>query len=249
MKDKMNYMKILILLIILIENIFAQKSNEVKILDAFLEDDQKAYSEIISHPEKYKDVILEKLENYKDKPEQISKSILYIVAFIRDERYIPYLIKIIENKEYSYENCIYSCPIIFSLTIYSCFTNYSLPKLNNEYVLVSDLYSDIERVQNINLISEDVSEYIKGPVIDSELNIGKKLNTETLIHLAGQNDDGTISRTAAAYILKYRLIDINFLTDLYWLAITEIVDASMQFRSSIYWAIYKTEMLRQKGDK
>ena len=51
-------MRIFTLLIFLTGDIFAQKPKEANILEKFLEDDQKAYAEIINSPEKYKDLIL-----------------------------------------------------------------------------------------------------------------------------------------------------------------------------------------------
>jgi hypothetical protein len=246
-------MRVSILILIIVGYIFSAETEESKTLYKFLwskslKDSHQSYGKIISNPEKYKSAILDRLQYYEDKPDQIPDALIYIATFIRDERYIPYLIKLIENNKYSYDRCIYSCPIIFSLTIYSCFTNYSIPELSNELTPVFDLKSEIVKVNNIKLLNEDASDKIKGPGIDSLLQVYKNLNPLELFDVAGPKNNNEISRLAAAYITKFRLFDSKHLSSLYWLIITEMKDASMEYRSSIYWAIYKTEMSQSKNN-
>jgi hypothetical protein len=239
-------MRVSILILLLLSSLFAEESEESKTLHKFLwskfhNDTRSAYSEIISEPEKYKDAILDQLKYYESKPNQIPNSLIYIASYVRDKRYIPFLIRLMENEEYTYTNCIYSCPIIFSLTIYSCFTDFSIPELNRKLSEIDHLYLSIESVKNLVLKSEKASDYIKGPGIDSLLKAGEKLDTPELIQLAGPKNTNGTSRISAAYILHYRLLSPEYLPELYWLAITELLDASCQFRCSIYEAIYNTE--------
>ncbi len=203
---------------------------------------ENAYFTIIDQENDFKDIILNELERYIENPDSTPDALIYLAAIIRDERYVPILVNFIENPAYSYNQCIYTCPIVFALTIYSCFSPYSLPDtLNMALSPVKDLISEINRVNKISLKSEKASEYIKGPGIDSDLKLGESMSTEQLLILASSKNDGSISRLAAAYILEYRTDSDEYLSDLYWLAITGYKDASMEFLSSVHRAIYKAE--------
>jgi hypothetical protein len=94
---------------------------------------------------------------------------------------------------------------------------------------------------------QDPRDYIKGPGIDDILNRMVKLDEKELIRIAGaENPDGR-ERTAAAYTLEYTVDSSRNLSDLYWLAIDDINDASAQYRYAVYTAIYRAEKAKQAG--
>ncbi len=221
--------------------------SEADVLNKFLlsknlANSHEAFIDILANEDELKDIVLENLiETLKEKT-TLDPKLMYLAAYFRDERYIPILVSIINDKDYSYEKCIYSCPIIFALTLYEEFTNYELANLDSSISPVKDLISECERVKKIKLINDDVSKDFKGPSIDKAIEKGIKLDNSKLIDIAGPlKKDDEIPRFVAAEILAHRLIDPKYLPDLYWLAINEKKDASMEYRSSIYFAIYKTE--------
>ena len=205
------------------------------------------FLKIINNENNYRNLIFTELKEYLEKPDSTPDALIYLAAYIKDKRYISILTSFIENPEYSFDRCIYTCPIIFALTVYSCFSSYSLPDtLNKDLVPVQDLISEINRVNKVTLKSEKASDYIQGPGIDSDLKLGESMTTEQLIILASPKNDGSISRLAAAIILEYRIDSDKYLPNLYWLAITGYRDASMEFLSSIHRAIYKAEIAKLK---
>ncbi len=182
----------------------------------------------------------------KSKP--IPNFLLYIAAYIRDERYIPLLIKLIENEEYTHESCVNACPVVFALAIYSCFTNYPLPKLNDKMAPVPDLLATIERIKKIEIKSDKASYYVRGPGFNSILTRYEKLSTEEIIKKAGPENEGLYYRYLAASVLEYRIADAKYLSELYWLAITETENyVSVDYRSAVYGAIYKAEKAKYEG--
>lgn len=249
-------MALFIYLFFFIINLNAISSKEKANLSNFLYSENihqkiKAFNLIIGDKNKYKNLILDELQKYVEKTDSLPDELIYIAAYIRDKRFIQPLIKLLENLEYSNDQCIYSCPIVFALTIYACFSPYSLPTaLNTGLVPVHNLMSEIEGVRKLTLKSEKASSYIKGPGIDSDLKKAESMTTEQLIFLASPNNDGSISRLAAAFVLSHRINNEENIPDLYWLAISEELDASMEYRFAIYWAIYKVETAKlRKGKK
>ena len=104
-------------------------SKEKATLDTLLHSDNiqekhKAYNSIIQNKNLYKDLILHELNRYAENMDSIPDELIYIAAFIRDPLYIWPLMKYLENPYYSYDSCVYECPIVFALTVYSCFTPY-----------------------------------------------------------------------------------------------------------------------------
>jgi hypothetical protein len=250
-----NIIKMLMIniLFLTISNLFALEINDERTLDKYLSSKKtevvlKTYLEIIGNPNRYVKLILDKFQYYKDKSEETPNSLIYIASYIRDPRFLPYLITLIQDTSYSNYSCIYSCPVVFSLTIFSCFTNNRLPHLDNKFTPVYDLYSEIDHVKNIKLVSEKpYNWYNTGPDMDSTFKIIEKLPTTNIINIAGPNNSNSISRYYAACILKCRLIETTYLYELYWLAITEQQDESAQYRFQIYNAIYKTEKMLQRS--
>ena len=201
-----------------------------------------AFNTIILDENRFRDLVLTYLSDAESDKTKLNSRIIYLAAHFKDSRYIPFLVDIINDEEYSYESCIYSCPVVFALTIYEKFTNFKLANLDSSITPVQDLIAECDKVNQIKLIQTDVLLNMSGPGVNSALNKGIKLGNRELIEFAGPfKKDKNIPRFIAAAILSNRLIEPMFLPDLYWLAISEELDASMQYRSFIYPAIYKTE--------
>lgn len=212
------------------------------LLSKNLANSHEAFIDILANEDEFKDIVLENLNQAEKDKTRLDPKLIYLASYFRDERYIPILVSILNDKDYSYEKCIYSCPIIFALTLYEEFTNYELANLDSSISPVQDLIVECERVKKIKLINDDGNIGLKGPGVDSAIEKGIQLDNSKLIEFAGPfNKDDELPRFVAVEILAHRLIDPNYLVDLFWLAINEEKDASMEFRSSIYFAIYKTE--------
>ena len=207
---------------------------------------QKAFTVIIANDNKYKDLILTELEFYSNKPDKIRDALLYLAAYIRDRRYVRPLSKLINNDNYSANHCIYTCPIVFSLVIFSSFTDYSLPVLNDKLTAVQDLKSEGERVKRISIELNPAYIYASGPGIDQWLHEMESLPLSEVVKIAGPETVDGDKRMAAAIVLQAHAMDDRYLKELYWLAIENLPnDASGEYRGAIHWAIYKAETYRK----
>jgi hypothetical protein len=74
-----------------------------------------------------------------------------------------------------------------------------------------------------------------------------KLTEEDLIRTAGAENPYGSERTMAAFALSATVDSSRNLKDLYWLAIDDIDDASAQYRTAVYRAVYRAEKARQAG--
>jgi hypothetical protein len=208
---------------------------------------QQAFNVITSNKDKYRNDILAELQVNTKKPNKTPDALLYIAAIIKDERYIDSLSKLINNASYSEEHCIYSCPIVFSLVVFSSFTNYSSPLLDDKLTAVHDYRSELDHVNKISLEPEIAYKYGSGPAFDPLLKEIEPLPIKEVIKIAGPTTKDGLRRLAAATVLHARTTDDKYLNDLYWLAISNVPnDASGEYRYSIHWAIYKAETYRKQ---
>ena len=233
----------------------AIETKEERILNDFLyskeiKKEEEAYWYILRNKEKFSYKIFQELIKYQNRTD-VPDKLIYLAAILREERFIKPLVSLIQNREYSDRQCIYDCPIVFSLTIFACFSEYSLPKdlFNKRLTAVLDLNSDIKRVKSISLKKEKASKNIKGPDVDALFQAYESFSTEQLIEIAGPYNEDYNSRSVAADILSHSIYNCEHLLPLYWLAIKEAYDASDQYRGSIYKAIYRAETARGKKQK
>lgn len=250
-KMKIQYIFLTIVFCLSVSIAFAS-DNDKTTLNQFLfskneSERQKAFNSIINNGTKYKNLVLTELQKYEAEPDKTPDALLYLAAFIKDQRYVQPLSKLINNDKYSSEHCIYSCPIVFSLTIITTFANCSLPILDDKLIAVQDLKSEIKRVKNISIKPEEVSKYVQGPGIDKVLQEMESLPLSDVIKIAGQNTATYERRVAAAYVLSSNITTDQYIKELYWLAITHIEDASHEYEDAIYLAIYRAETYRKRN--
>ena len=211
-----------------------------------MKDRHNAFNIIVANQNKYKDAVLVELKRHSTKPYKIPDALIYLAALLKDQRYIQPLSKLINDTDYSEEHCIYSCPIVFSLAIFSSFTNHSLPLLDNKITAVHDLRSEVKIVKSISTRPEKASKYMKGPAVDKLLSQLETLPLADVINIAGSNTKDGEKRMAAAVVLQSHVTDDKYLTELYWLAIENLPnDASGEYRNAIHWAIYRAEKFRK----
>ena len=208
---------------------------------------QQAFNIITSNIDKYRTAVLAELQSFARNPNKTPDALLYLAAFIKDQRYIRPLVKLINNDKYSADHCLYSCPIVFSLAVFSSFTGDSVSGLNDKLNAVHDYKSECERVKSVSLEPEYANKYASGTGIDSLLEELEALPLAEVIKQAEpENTDGH-RRMAAAIVLQAHIANDKYIKELYWLAINNLPsDASGEFRDSIHWAIYKAETYRKQ---
>jgi hypothetical protein len=225
------------------------------LLSPFLDARRRAYDHIIANKERFLPALREILASWRERMRTIRylNKLVYLAAIFRHGSLIPSLEEMIEEPAFAF-NCLYNCPLTFTMSIYGYFTAWKPPA--GEFVMgeqpdiawiIHDIRGDIQRIGKADYKKGDPRNSIKGPGVDDLFDRMVKLNEKELIKIAGpENMDGW-ERTVAAYTLEYTVDNSSNLDDLYWLAINEIVDASAQYRSAIYWAIYRAERARQDG--
>jgi hypothetical protein len=207
-----------------------------------------AFQKIVNSGEIYSDEILTRLIMFSEsKIGSIDElnTLIYLCAVVKDKRFLDPLWKMLTNDEYLVDECIYDCPIIFSLSIYAIATDWDPPeKLDDQNIKVDDFYRDYRSLSSLSLQKDHAYNHISGPGIDEQLKEVAKLSEEDIIKQAGPQNRDSTTRYAAAYELEYSVADDQNLMDLYWLVINELIGASKQYRSAIYRAIFRAEKSR-----
>jgi hypothetical protein len=221
------------------------------ILDVFLSSDninveRKAYLEVLKNKKSYSVQIQHKLEAFqktKDPRINVLNKLLYLAAIIKSEKFVEPLVKMLEDKQYLTNECIYDCPIVFTLTVFAISKNWFPPAsmANSQNTKVSDLLSLTRWIGNLPLRRGYAGDDIQGPGMDDLLKRAHTLTETELIKQAGPENTDYDSRYAAACELAYTVIKDTNLWDLYWLAIKEVTDASMEYRNCVYLAILRAE--------
>ncbi len=216
----------------------------------YIEAQRRAFDYIISHQDKFLPALREKLGFWQDMLKSVDylDKLLYLAAIFRHESLVPPLEEMIRDREFM-GFCIYECPLVFTLSIYGHFAEWKPSSdLDKTWTTVSDVFRAIEILGEISYKREDPRDYVKGPGIDSLLNKMIKLKEEELIKIASPQNSNSRERIAAAYTLRDIVDNSKNLYDLYWLAINDLpMDASAEYRRSIYYAIYRAEKARLAG--
>lgn len=227
-------------------------TEEQVVLDRFLlskdlQERKKAFSTILANDASYRDLVLAKLQKSSAVPTDTPDSLIYLAASLKDPRYVDPLSKLINNTSYSGDRCVYSCPIVFALTILRCFAGAELPtNLDTSSTPVKDLRRTIQHVQSMPIEPQTTSTIAQGPGIDQLIQDIEKRPMSEVLQIAGPETKNARRRMAAAYVLQAKITDPKYLDDLYWLAATDLNDASGEYRAAIYSAIYRVETVKLK---
>jgi hypothetical protein len=225
-------------------------------LEVFLDstnnpEERRSFFEIVKNQKEYSAQIQNKLEAFqktRDSRISVLNKLLYLAAIIKSDKFIQPLVKMLEDEQYLVDECIYDCPIVFTLTVFAISTNWSPPasmnKSEKQNTKVYDLLSKIRWIRNWPLPRDKARDHTKGAGIDDSLEKAHHLSENELIKQAGPENTDDDSRYAAAYKLSYTVVSDTNLIDLYWLAVKEVTDASMEYRNSVYTAILRAEESR-----
>ena len=240
---------LLSLAILLTQNItFASSSTDsltLLINSKDLDIKRDAFQNIARNGEMYSDEMLSRLTMYsKSRAGNIDElnTLIYLAAVVKDKRFLGPLWEMLLDDEYLVDECLYECPIIFSLSVYAIAADWNPPeKLNGPNIKVDDFYREYRSLSSLSLRKDHAYNHIYGPGINEQLKQVSNLSEEDIVKQAGPQNLDSKSRYAAAYELEYSVVDDKNLVDLYWLAINETVGASREYRSAIYRAILRAE--------
>jgi hypothetical protein len=217
-----------------------------------------AYLNILNNREKYIRRVEQGLKTFartKEKNIDVLKRHIYLAAIIRSDRFLEPLVSISKNYNDLGGWCTYCCPIVFTLSLYGAFQNWSPPETMTgpETYMLVDLRIGIERLKNMKnqtLIPKRLKIEFADPGKQKWYERIETLPLEELICLTGPENADPSERYFASHALPGRVIDSKNLAELYWLAIEELEDdASGIYLCSIYEAIERAEIARAQEEK
>jgi hypothetical protein len=215
-----------------------------------MENQRTALRKILDDPKTYIPRIQQSLLDYSRllRVDPIAaKRAVYLSALIRDPSFPAVLVKTLDLPDVL-DACEYACPVVFALTISSCFGGWTVPVgLDSSLETVTDLKAGIANMSRINLKVGAIEDVVQGPDIEK---YGKDLEDKTeeqLIRLAGPTTSSQEKRKFAAYRLETLVSGSKNLINLYLLALNDFEDASGEYRNAIYQSIYRAELARAQG--
>jgi hypothetical protein len=218
-----------------------------------------AYLDIVKNGAQYVDQIKQGLETFartKEKDIGVLKRYIYLAAMIRSDKFIDPLVAIFENYDALGGECVYCCPIVFALTLYGAFSNWSPPAemmADSSNRMVSDLLTGIQQIDDMKnkpLIWERWKVEFADPEKQKWFERMESLSVQELIRMAGPENADSNERYWAAQALAGKVIDDGNLTDLYWLAIEPLAhDPSPFYLCCTYQAIERAEIAKAQKNR
>lgn len=253
--------KIFIISFALISFLFsslAYAENKKAVLDTLLDsvnsaEQRTAFDKIASSPEKYVPLVRKRLISISTgeiKPHMKTLDrLFYLTAFLKDQSLVQPIETLWLDADFHPDYCVYSCPMIFALTIYATSDLWTPPDtmsktLDRHY----DLFPEIRLASEISLDPTPEENRAHGPGIDKWLEEARTKSEQELIEQAGPNTKEFVKRQAAVFQLAYSVSSSENLKDLYLLAVQEgKTDVSLEFRRHMYMAIYRAERAKRLG--
>lgn len=226
-------------------------SYDVLLHSRSLADQRTSLTAVLSDPQKYLPRIQQNLRDYprllRTDPVAANRAV-YISALVGDPSFPGLLVKNIGN-ETVLGGCDYPCPIVFALTVQASFGGWKLPQnLDSNLTTVHDLQSNIRFVSHLSLKVGSIEDVSQGPWIEEHRKEIKGKTEEDLIRMAGPNTKSMDTRLIALYRLETLVTDSRNRIELYLLALNEVRDASGDYRSSLYQAIYRAELAKARSE-
>lgn len=174
--------------------------------------------------------------------------VVYLAALVRDPSFPQILVKELGDGEVR-SQCIYDCSVVFALSVFACYGGWKVPAgLDTHLTTVTDLLGKIRGVNKMDLNVGNVADIVRGtgdePLLPEV--VGK--TEDELISLARPETQSYQLRTLAALALAESVTTSRNRVDLYVLAMNDNKnDASAQYISSIFGAIYRAETARLRS--
>jgi hypothetical protein len=228
----------------------ARNSLEVLLRSPSLADQREALKAILDSPQKYVPAIQQSLRDYprllRTDPTTANRA-AYISALLRDPSFPPILAKSLDDPDVL-DDCEYSCPAVFALTVQACFGGWKVPaNLDSQLTSVYDLRAGIDRMSRLSLKVGSIDDVVQGPDPENRRKDIDKKTEDELIALAGPATASTETRMLAAFRLETLVSGSRNRIELYLLALNDFRDASGEYRSAIYESIYRAELAKSRG--
>jgi hypothetical protein len=216
-----------------------------------LADQRAALTAILQNPQAYVSRIQQSLRDYPSllrRDSIAANRAVFLAALLRDPSFPPILAPILGNREVLSE-CLYACPVVFTLTIHACFAGWNPPSnLDPKLATVYDLQAAIQRVPHIILEVKPLEEIVQGPGLEQHRREIEGKTEEQLIQMAGPNTPSAETRVFAAFRLETSVLTSKNRIELYLLAMNDIRnDASGEYRDAIYESIYRAELANSRA--
>ena len=224
---------------------------------------REAFDTFTAEPQRFVPFLKESLSFYRDAPLDLDRlnTLFYLAAYAKDTSLVPPIMDILNRFTSSDEQelelgCIYMCPVVFSLVVFDTCTDWKLPPPPSEgyWVLLSDVFRDVELFPNQPLVAKHAKEHFSGnDAWNARMDKVAAMSDMEVLAAASAENSSKDLRFAAAFELQYRTHSSEQLDELYWLAITgekferDVNDASMEYRDAICRAIYRAERAKQLG--
>jgi hypothetical protein len=211
---------------------------------------RRALKAVLHDPQKYVPLIQQSMRDYPrllGSDRVAANRAVYLSALVRDPSFPPLLAKTL-GKANVLDECMYPCPVVFALTVHASFAGWKLPSdLDSQLTTVTDLRSSIRNVSRLTLEVEPLEDVVQGPALEKHRVEIEGKNEEELIQMAGPTSGSIDTRLFAAYRLETLVTDSKNRTELYLLALNEVIDGSGEYRDAVYQAIYRAELAKARS--
>jgi hypothetical protein len=218
-----------------------------------------AYQDILKNSERYIEQIkkgLEIIERAKLIRIDVLKRYIYLAAIIRSDKFIDPLVSIFKSYRALGGECVYCCPIVFALTLYGAFSNWSPPA---DMIsgwgdrMVSDLRTEIQQIDDMKnkpLVWERLKVEFADPEKQKWFERIESLPVQELIKMTDPENADSNERYWAVQVLGGKVINDKDLTELYWLAIEALSDDPSPFYlCCTYQAIERAEIAKAQKNR
>jgi hypothetical protein len=212
---------------------------------------RKALTVVLNDPKRYIPRVQQSLRDYPrllQTDTVAANRAVYVSALVRDPSFPSLLVKHLGNSDVL-DDCIYPCPLVFVLTVQASFAGWTLPSnLDHKLTTVYDLQSSILSVSRLKLKVGRIDDVVQGPWLEEHRKEIEGKTEKELIQMAGPTSKSVDTRQLAADRLETLVTTSGNRVELYLLALNEVRDASGEYRSSVYRAIYRAELAKAQSE-
>jgi hypothetical protein len=216
-----------------------------------------AYLNILENPSLYADQVLLRLEdwlkayrqNINDPDKIVSLNrLIYLAAALKGNKFVGPLVKIATDSEYKEQQCIYCCPAIFALAVYSITKPWESPGQRTNWN-IPDIPDVNSMLKDFALLPSSGHLEFPDPKGQQLLRRTETMSEEELIKQASPFDMDYTARWLAAEFLSWKVRSDRNLDELYWLALEDMDGTDIFYRCCIYYAILRAEKARAEKAK
>jgi hypothetical protein len=209
---------------------------------------REALSAILRQPQDYLPRIRQSLREYPRSVRtdwRAANRAVHLAVLVRDSSFAPILVSMLADSAVV-DECIYACPVVFALTIFSSFSGWTpAAALDSSLTTVTDLQAAIRYMSRVSLDVQPIDKVVQGPAVERHRKAIEGKTEEQLIEMAASRDS---AGWLAPFALESSVTTSKNRIELYLLLMNESrSDASNENRGSIYQAIYRAETAKVRG--